>query len=297
MEEFASDVARAGLNLDYCQLAPDLAPSGMQLTASEHVNIARFQVGSRIHHRIDSPEGMSTFGILAGSQRPSVIQAREFACGDMLQAHPQEGLDAVINPGFDGFVLNFSTLRLQELADQHGIQQPGQAGSERQIDPFFYRATRKTLADIQQLALSDPASFELLDLIENELPRIVLESWAGAPGAVQRDRGTRLRACARAVDLIRSREREALSVQQLCDGAASSYSTLERGFRELYGVSPKQYMLRSRLAGVRRDLLGSGDDRSITELAYHWGFTHMGKFAADYNGFFGELPSRTRALR
>jgi AraC-like DNA-binding protein len=32
---------------------------------------------------------------------------------------------------------------------------------------------------------------------------------------------------------------------------------------------------------------------SVSEVAYRWGFTHMGRFAGTYRARFGVTPSRT----
>ena len=33
--------------------------------------------------------------------------------------------------------------------------------------------------------------------------------------------------------------------------------------------------------------------RSVSEIALDWGFSHFGQFAQDYRHLFGELPSET----
>jgi len=48
------------------------------------------------------------------------------------------------------------------------------------------------------------------------------------------------------------------------------------------------------LSWVRRELRWAGHGTTIGDVANRWGFWHMGKFAADYRAYFGELPSATR---
>ena len=65
-------------------------------------------------------------------------------------------------------------------------------------------------------------------------------------------------------------------------------------FKQEFGMSPKQYMLRKRLLEVRRQLMKTRPGpRLVTDIANACGFWHMGQFAADYRKMFGELPSET----
>ena len=53
------------------------------------------------------------------------------------------------------------------------------------------------------------------------------------------------------------------------------------------------YLRQVRLERAREDLLlGRGP---VSEIAYHWGFTNLGRFATQYRTRFSELPSETVA--
>jgi AraC family ethanolamine operon transcriptional activator len=105
---------------------------------------------------------------------------------------------------------------------------------------------------------------------------------------------TRSAALKRAEEYINIMEGEPITIQELRKHAKTSRSTLERAFREHYGVLPKTYLMSRRLNGVRR-MLKEADPATckISEAANRWGFWHMGQFAADYRRQFGELPSDT----
>lgn len=96
----------------------------------------------------------------------------------------------------------------------------------------------------------------------------------------------------RAEAYIESSGYTVLSVRELRQHTGASKSTLERAFVEHYGVLPKTYLMARRLNGVRK-LLKDADPKveTVSNLARRWGFWHMGQFAADYQRFFGELPS------
>jgi len=47
------------------------------------------------------------------------------------------------------------------------------------------------------------------------------------------------------------------------------------------------------LEAVHKDLSLGEVDSSVKAVALKWGFTHMGRFSAQYRKRFGELPSHT----
>jgi AraC-like DNA-binding protein len=55
------------------------------------------------------------------------------------------------------------------------------------------------------------------------------------------------------------------------------------------------YVRNARLDSIRGELRSS--DETVGVIAYRWGITHLGRFAADYRGRFHELPSETVARR
>jgi transcriptional regulator GlxA family with amidase domain len=59
-------------------------------------------------------------------------------------------------------------------------------------------------------------------------------------------------------------------------------------------MSPTDYLRNVRLNRVREELLAERSfDSSIADIAFTWGFTHLGRFAKIYHERFGELPSET----
>jgi len=70
--------------------------------------------------------------------------------------------------------------------------------------------------------------------------------------------------------------------------------SLINAFQAVTGFTPMEYLKRLRLNGVRDSLRRSENARTrIIDVATAWGFWHMGHFAADYRGLFGESPSQT----
>ena len=70
--------------------------------------------------------------------------------------------------------------------------------------------------------------------------------------------------------------------------------TLRSCCAEFLGMSPTQYVLLRRLKEVRRVLRDADPDRvNVREVAHHFGFAELGRFAGRYRATFGETPSTT----
>ncbi|MDI2031922.1 AraC family transcriptional regulator [Saccharopolyspora sp. TS4A08] len=82
------------------------------------------------------------------------------------------------------------------------------------------------------------------------------------------------------------------TASDLARAAGIGIRRLQQGFRHYLGSTPTQELTAIRLSRVHADLLGGNAD-SVTEAAYRWGFTHLGRFAAAYKNRYGVTPSHT----
>lgn len=90
---------------------------------------------------------------------------------------------------------------------------------------------------------------------------------------------------------------EPVTVQELTEITGVSRRSVQRYFNTKFKLSPKTYLIISRLNKVRKELIKNGsENRSISDIANEWGFWHMGQFAADYRKLFDELPSETKII-
>lgn len=109
-------------------------------------------------------------------------------------------------------------------------------------------------------------------------------------------RAVRLRAIRRVNDIVTADPQRAYSLAELCAVACVSPRTLEYAFYEHYGVAPLAFVRALRLHEVWRLL--RRDQARVTDAALICGFTHLGKFSADFRRQFGLLPSElSRPLR
>jgi AraC-like DNA-binding protein len=85
-------------------------------------------------------------------------------------------------------------------------------------------------------------------------------------------------------------------IEALAAATETSERSLEYLFKEVYGVSPRDWFLSARLNRVRRELAHASDATGgVAAAANRWGIRHLGRFAGEYRKMFGELPSRTLA--
>jgi AraC-like DNA-binding protein len=97
----------------------------------------------------------------------------------------------------------------------------------------------------------------------------------------------------RAVDYLESHLELPLTMADLIAASEVPGRTLVKHFRDFKGTSPMRYLRQARFERVRQALLAADLEESITAIATHWGFTHLGRFAGEYRRRFGESPSDT----
>jgi len=103
----------------------------------------------------------------------------------------------------------------------------------------------------------------------------------------------RPRVVKQAIDLLEQQPEEPWTISELCRAIGVSARTLQSGFQRYVGVSPTTYLREVRLQRVHAELCNPEVQTSVSDSAFRWGFTHLGRFAAAYRSKFGETPSET----
>jgi AraC-like DNA-binding protein len=97
----------------------------------------------------------------------------------------------------------------------------------------------------------------------------------------------------RAAQYIDAHLDDSLSIDDVAAAAGVAGRTLHKHFHDEHGTSPMRYVRDCRFIQVRRALLQAGPQDSVTTIAVHWGFCHLGRFSAEYRKRYGETPSET----
>jgi AraC-like DNA-binding protein len=88
-----------------------------------------------------------------------------------------------------------------------------------------------------------------------------------------------------------------LQIPKLCEVIGVSERTLRTCCEKFLGMNPTQYIRLQRLARVRAALRhADSSTATVADLARHFGFWELGRFAGLYQSVFGELPSATLRL-
>jgi len=184
---------------------------------------------------------------------------------------------------------------LDEIAVEHTGTPPGALTLDHHAvpDPKSVRAWQNTLSLVSRTLPDLDAS----PLLQNEMVRIagiaLLGMFPPQPKALPKEllipKNRRLRTAA---EYMHANAHLPITTAMVAEAAGVSLRSLQEGFRRAFGVTPNVYLRNVRLDRVRDDLRKQPPG-TITETARRWGFSHMGRFAAEYTGRHGETPTET----
>ena len=97
----------------------------------------------------------------------------------------------------------------------------------------------------------------------------------------------------RAAHYIDAHLDDSLTIGEVAAAAGVAGRTLHKHFHDEHGTSPMRYVRDCRFTQVRQALLQAGPQDSVTTIAFHWGFCHLGRFSVEYRKRYGETPSET----
>jgi AraC-like DNA-binding protein len=151
--------------------------------------------------------------------------------------------------------------------------------------------------------LETPGGLASQPLLAAEIERLIVDGllWGQhhnyaesmrQPGRPPQPRTVRL-----AIELIESDPATSWSITELARAVGVSVRSLENGFRRYLGTTPLAYLHSCRLDRAHDDLRRSSiAETTVTDVAFRWGFSHLGRFARAYRERFGVNPSETLRL-
>jgi AraC-like DNA-binding protein len=98
----------------------------------------------------------------------------------------------------------------------------------------------------------------------------------------------------RVEEFIRGRARDPITLADLTEIAGVSTRALQTSFRRFRNTTPMAHLRATRLELAQTELTSARvQGLSVAAVASALGFSHLGRFARDYQLRFGELPSQT----
>lgn len=92
-----------------------------------------------------------------------------------------------------------------------------------------------------------------------------------------------------AAEYIRANMKKDLTIAQVAIAMNCSSRSLQTAFARHYGVSPSQFLRTARLEAARMELMES--NKTITEVAFEYGFYNPGRFTKYFQQHFRKKPS------
>jgi AraC-like DNA-binding protein len=102
------------------------------------------------------------------------------------------------------------------------------------------------------------------------------------------------RAIRTAIDVIEAEAHLPLTLSSIAARSQMSVRSLQHGFKRHLGTSPMSYLRDVRLRRAHQTLLESDPSAvTVASVAYDWGFTNLGRFAAAHAARYCEQPAKT----
>jgi AraC-like DNA-binding protein len=108
------------------------------------------------------------------------------------------------------------------------------------------------------------------------------------------ERSTTPRAIRTAIDVIEAEAHLPLTLSSIAARSQVSVRSLQQGFKRHLGMSPMSYLREVRLRRAHQTLLESDPSVvTVASVAFDWGFSNLGRFAAAHAGRYNEPPAKT----
>jgi AraC-like DNA-binding protein len=267
-------------------------------------SVVYHSTNARVRTRTSVLEGRLAY-VTFGPRARGTVNGLPIVPGMMVAAAPAAEGRFVVDAGFEDVAL---LVHPQDIKDH--LVARGREGDFRmprgvellQVDAEKVRTLYDWGKRLVDVAAREPRRFDegrkertavQVELLETLLATLDTAS-SFEPTTSERTRQAHSRVVRAAEDHAMSHIDEPVHVTDLCRAAGISERALQYAFKEVMGLSPRDYLVRLRLHRVRQALLAASQRTSTVSVeALKCGFWHFGEFARAYKDCFGELPSDT----
>lgn len=281
-------------SMNFRQLEPGPMQTSIRVREGRIVSLLEISMNRGIHQQGAVPPGTLSFGV--PMSRNSVRwQGMKVQEGSFLTFGGNSGFEGISDRDFHGVTFSVADTAIEALADRMGLPLDNTVRSSGVLRPPSDGVDLSALVRKTALRFLNPSRLEGMDpCAEEEMLANFLYAAASEHDLEDRSPGhQRARAVRIALEFMERYTEENVPISRICEASGVSVRTLNRAFRDKFGIGPKAYFLRMRLGLLRRSLIESDGSGLVTDMANQLGFWHMGQLARDYRAQFGELPSQT----
>jgi AraC-like DNA-binding protein len=259
----------------------------------------RETMNRQLESSVTTPENVYSV-IVALSDVRFGVGGRNLGRDDLLLISPNTRLDVMGNAGFEALTIHIPADRIGDYDAAFGGVDPPVAITHMTLQhtpamnvDAFRKMVLEIFAEPRRATTDGNMDWALIVALTDMLVgQRSIDNGHDAYGRLEKHR-----IMVRAREYIHQHLTDNIRITDLCKVSNVSLSTLERVFRRELDISPTQYVLATRLHEARRKIWATkAKSFTIAEIAMNCGFTHMSRFARQYQEHFGRLPSEDRQL-
>lgn len=286
-----------GWNIEYQLIGANPPHSTIDVAMTPSVQFGLVRHAAGYCSQGQNPTGTLSFAVPCTEMQPMIYRGHEIASMGMALIRSGVEFELFCGSGAHFLIASFLRERVERyIADVWQWPQLRRLEVDLLCFPDEERRERCRVA-LRRLLIAVKADPSLLNdqtttaLLEDKiLETLLLRSSVDPDYPAERSRH---RIARRAYRYLRDRIDDVPSIRELCAATRASYATLERAFRETYGITPKSLLNELRLSRVRTALLHPSPSTTVTDVALRWGFVEFGRFSAYYRQRYYEMPSET----
>jgi AraC family ethanolamine operon transcriptional activator len=287
---------------DTLKLDSGLFGANLSILSAPEFSLVKTALNNRLKYTLLTPADRITFSISASESAPALRVNGIQLTDKTLSIYPSERETSGITlPGAEIYDFQISLSMLHEKQERLEIVKeqtsPKKNFSHCEVSRKNLNEIRcliKILFDrIDGLPLDASTALFIEEAREEITEKFICLSCNGLAEKLPPP-WLRRRVVQKSIEFLDSCRSFPVSIPDICKQVGASERTMRYAFADYFGVSPKQYLQAFRLNCARRQLQrANSENYKVIDIAQNWGFSHMGKFAADYNRLFGEYPSET----
>ncbi|GEA50830.1 hypothetical protein VIN01S_16340 [Vibrio inusitatus NBRC 102082] len=265
----------------------------INLFSSENVIIQNLTIGQSAHHVGASPKDRVTFGL--PSKEKINIDLNGNLINDSLIIFSQGGEFSSVSPeGYSPITVSIERSWLQQFAIYHEIPLDIDTIDSNIVVIPIPSQIKTQLKRVFMCIASEKYELKAREyLMQYELPLLLLQLTYLQDKINIKNATKKTNTLEKAFNFIQLNSKYSISIKEICEASCIQERSLERGFKEYFGISPNNYLRLYRLQQAKIQIRKSHGMVNVSDIALNCGFAHLGRFSNYYGDFFNELPSET----